>query len=78
MDEENVKTVKEIIVEKYGSINKFLDVKTVEYKGELPLSRQQIYNLIAHGTDNPGIKTLNMLSDMIGIDRQIIYKEYSI
>lgn len=70
-------TVKDIVVEKYGSINNFIDKMTVELKGELPMSRQHLYQLIAHNVENPGIKTLNALADMLEIDRELVYKEYS-
>ena len=77
MEEEIVKTVKEIVIERYGSINNFIDKKLVELKGELPMSRQHLYQLIDHKIKNPGIQTLNMLSDMLGIKRENVYKEYS-
>ena len=41
-----VKTVRDVVVEKYGSINTFLDVKTKEFSGELPISRPYLYKLI--------------------------------
>ena len=77
MDEEIVKSVKEVITEKYTSVNKFLDVKTKEFSGMLPLSRPYLYKLINHEVDNPGIKSLNSLADMVGVERTNVYKEYS-
>lgn len=76
--ENNVKTIEQIIIERYGSINKFIDTKTIELKGELPASRQHLYQLITHNVNNPGIKTLNALADLLGIEKEIVYKEYSL
>lgn len=76
MDEEH-KTVKEIIAEKYKSVNNFLDTKKKEYGGELPLTREHLYRLINHETANPGIKSLTILADLVGIPREQVYKEYS-
>lgn len=72
-----VKKVKDVIVEKYGSINSFLEIKTEEFRGKLPKSRPYLYKLINHKVKNPGIKTLNILADMVKMPREIIYKEYS-
>lgn len=72
-----VKTVRDVVVEKYGSINTFLDVKTKEFSGELPISRPYLYKLINHEITNPGIKTLNTLADMVDLPREHVYKEYS-
>ena len=69
--------VKDQIVEKYGSVNAFLDAKTKELQGVLPLSRPYLYKLINHEIVNPGIKTLNILADMLGIEREKVYNEYS-
>lgn len=69
--------VKEIIIERYGSINAFLDTKTKELKGELPFARAHFYKLIDHEIENPGIKTLNALADMLDVPREDVYKEYS-
>ena len=74
---DSVKTVKDVVIEKYGSVNNFIDKKTIDLKGELPMSRQHLYQLIAHNIENPGIKTLNALADMLEIDRQLVYEEYS-
>jgi len=70
-------SVKDVVIEKYGSVNNFIDKKTIDLKGELPMSRQHLYQLIAHNIENPGIKTLNALADMLEIDRQLVYEEYS-
>ena len=71
------KKVKDIIVEKHGSINAFLDKQIKDFKGKLPRSRPYLYKLINHKIVNPGIKTLNILADMVGIERHNVYKEYS-
>lgn len=71
------KSVRETIIENFGSINAFLDAKTREYYGALPISRAYLYRLINHEISNPGIKTLNIFSIMVKIPRNKIYKEYS-
>lgn len=72
-----MKTAKEWIEQEYGSINGFITAKQKEFMGELPMERTQIYKLLNHETVNPGIKTLNILADMAGLDRQSVYEEYS-
>lgn len=72
-----VKSVRDVVVERYGSVNAFLDVKTKEFQGELPISRPYLYKLINHEIVNPGIKTLNILADMVDLPREHVYKEYS-
>jgi len=69
--------IKDEIVEKYGSINNFLAQKVKEFNGELPIAREHIYKLINHEVPNPGIKSLNILADLVGIPREKVYKEYS-
>ena len=71
------KTVKDVIIERYGSINGFITAKVKEFGGELPVSREYIYKLIGHEVANPGIKSLNVLADMVGVPREQLYKEYS-
>jgi hypothetical protein len=73
----NNKTVKETVIENFGSINAFLDAKTKEYYGVSPVSRAYLYKLINHQIPNPGIKTLNILSIMVKMPKNKIYKEYS-
>ena len=70
-------TVKDVVIRKYGSVNNFLAIKAKEFNGELPIAREHIYKLINHEVPNPGIKSLNILADMIGIPREQVYKEYS-
>lgn len=71
-------TIREIAIDKYGSINSFLDKKLEDRKGKkLPISRQYFYKLFAHKVDNPGIKSLNAIADLLEIPREIVYKEFS-
>lgn len=69
--------LKDVIVEKYGSVNNFVSVKLKEFNGELPISREHIYKTINHEIVNPGIKSLNILADLVGVSREEVYKEYS-
>lgn len=70
-------TAKEKVVERFGSINGFISAKLKEFKGELPMERTQIYKILNHETANPGIKTLGILADMAGIDRDEMFREYA-
>ena len=69
-------TLKEIVIEKFGSVNKFIAVKNQEFNNELPISREAIYKIITHETNNPGIKSLTIIADMVGIPRDQVYNEY--
>ena len=71
------KTLKDVIIEKHGSVNNFIVKKAKEYGGELPISREYIYKVINHEVVNPGIKSLNILADMVGVPREQVYNEYS-
>lgn len=71
------KTVKDVVVEKYGSINNFIAVKIKEYNGELPLSREYIYKLINHEIPNPGIKSLTFIAELVELPKEKVYKEYT-
>ena len=56
-----MKTLKQLIIEEFGSVNNFINEKLKEYSGELPLKREHIYKLLNHEIPNPGIKSLNQL-----------------
>ena len=73
----NVKTVKEIAVEKYGSIGSFLDSKLKVKSDVKPSSRAYYYKLINHQIKNPGIKSLMALAKMLGIKKEYVFEEYS-
>jgi len=70
------KSLKEIVIEKFGSVNAFIATKTKEFNNELPISREAIYKIVTHETNNPGIKSLTIIADMVGIPRDQVYKEY--
>ncbi len=72
----NVKTVKEIVVEQYGSIGNFLDSKLIKTKAK-PSSRAYYYKLINHQVNNPGIKSLVTLAKMLGVKKEYVFEEYS-
>lgn len=72
-----MKTLKQLITEEYGSINNFINEKLKEYNGELPLKREHIYKLLNHEIPNPGIKSLNQLAEIVKVDREFVYKEFS-
>ena len=69
-------TMKDVILEKYGSINSFIEEKKKEFDGELPISREAIYKIVTHETTNPGIKSLTIVADMIGISKEQAFKEF--
>lgn len=72
-----MKTLKQLIIEEFGSVNNFINEKLKEYNGELPLRREHIYKLLNHEIPNPGIKSLNQLAKMANVDREFVYKEFS-
>lgn len=71
------KTLKELIEERFGSINNFIALKLKEYGGQLPLTREYIYKIINHEVANPGIKSLVYVADMAGVPREDVYKEFT-
>jgi len=74
--EQTLSTLKERIEKKYGSVNKFIDKKLIDCKGELPFTRTHLYKLINHEVPNPGIKTLSELSALVDEPLNIIIEEF--
>ena len=66
--------IKDYIINKYGSINNFVD-KNYE---KLPMSRTHFYKLINHETSNPGIQTLKKLADILELPEEVVYNDYLI
>ncbi len=66
-------TLKERIVAKYGSINKFVD--TVYPK--MRMSRTHLYALLNKETINPTLETLHELAELTEVPFEEIVHEYS-
>jgi hypothetical protein len=69
-------TLKELVEQKFGTINKFVDV----VHNFTTISRTHLYKLINIEVENPGYKTLLEFSTISGIPLQKIlelYKEKS-
>lgn len=64
--------IKKHIIQKYGSINKFVD----ENYTKLPMSRTHIYKLLNYEIQNPGIQTLKELANLIGLPEEEVYNDY--
>jgi transcriptional regulator with XRE-family HTH domain len=64
--------LKEVIEEKYGSINKFVDQSYLS----VGLSRTRLYNLIKLDSINPTIRTIIKLSEVTGIPEEELFNEY--
>ena len=64
--------IKNIIMEKYGSINKFVD----EHYTELGMSRTHIYALLNYSIKNPGVHTLEKLSKLLDLPKEVVINDY--
>ena len=63
--------LKELIKEKYGTINKFCDLFEKE-----KLSRQTIYRLLNAKRPNPTLFTILMIAKYLEIDYTILVEHY--
>lgn len=68
--------IKDKIEFEYGTINKFIDKKLIDCKGQLPFTRQHLYDLINHRVPNPGIRTLNQLANLVDVPLTDVINEY--
>ncbi len=65
--------VKETIIKKFGTLNKFCDAK----HNELTISRTHLYKLLNGIERNPSIGTLVNLSELTGIPLTDICDEFA-
>jgi hypothetical protein len=65
-------SLKELIEQKFGTINKFVDV----VHNFTTISRTHLYKLTNMEVENPGYKTLLEFSNISGIDLETILKLY--
>lgn len=66
--------IKETIIKKYGSTNKFVDA---HYK-ESGISRTHLYQLVNYNINNPGVKTLERLATLLELPKEDVINDYLI
>lgn len=66
-------TIKDIVVEKYGSINNFVE----ENYTKLKTSRTHVYKLLNGESANPTVETLVELATLLEIPEEVVFREYS-
>ncbi len=66
-------TIKDIVVEKYGSINNFVE----ENYTKLKISRTHMYKLLNGENVNPTVETLVELAILLEIPEEVVFREYS-
>ena len=64
--------IQKTIIEKYGSINNFVDA----HYNELPIGRTHIYMLVNYKIENPGVLTLEKLAKLIGLPKEDVINDY--
>jgi transcriptional regulator with XRE-family HTH domain len=67
-------TIKDIVIEKYGSINNFVEKNYLR----LQTSRTHIYKLLNGEDVNPTVNTLLKLADLLEVSPQEVFNEYSV
>lgn len=67
------KSIKDIVIEKYGSINNFVEKNYLR----LQTSRTHIYKLLNGEDVNPTVNTLIKLADLLDISVGEVFNEYS-
>lgn len=69
-----MQTIKQLVIEKYGSINNFIDKNYTKLK----TSRTHIYKLINEESVNPTVETLIELATLLELPEEVVFREYSI
>lgn len=67
-------TIKDIVIERYGSINNFIDKNYTKLK----TSRTHMYKLLNGENVNPTVETLVELATLLEIPEEVVFREYSI
>ena len=70
---QNSKSIKEIVIERYGSINNFIDKNYTKLK----TSRTHMYKLLNGENVNPTVETLVELSTLLELPEEVVFREYS-
>ena len=66
-------SIKDIVIERYGSINNFIDKNYTKLK----TSRTHMYKLINGENVNPTVETLVELSTLLDLPEEVVFREYS-
>ena len=67
-------SIKDIVIEKYGSINNFIDKNYTKLK----TSRTHMYKLLNGENVNPTVETLVELATLLDLPEEVVFREYSI
>ena len=68
-----MKSIKEQVIEKYGSINNFIEENYTKMK----TSRTHMYKLINQEDANPTVATMVELAQLLNIPEEAVFNEYS-
>ena len=66
--------IKEIVLQKYGSINNFIEQNYHQMK----TSRTHMYKLLNGENVNPTVETLVELAALLELPEEVVFREYSI
>ena len=69
-----MQTIKDIVVERYGPINNFIDKNYTQLK----TSRTHMYKLLNGENVNPTVETLIELATLLDLPEEVVFREYSI
>ena len=69
-----MQSIKDIVIEKYGSINNFIDKNYTKLK----TSRTHMYKLLNGENVNPTVETLVELAALLELPEEVVFREYSI
>jgi transcriptional regulator with XRE-family HTH domain len=66
-------SIKEMVINQYGSINNFVEQNYQNMK----TSRTHMYKLINGDSVNPTVETLVELANLLHVEEEVIFNEYS-
>jgi transcriptional regulator with XRE-family HTH domain len=66
-------SIKDIVIERYGSINNFIDKNYTKLK----TSRTHMYKLLNGENVNPTVETLVELAGLLELPEEVVFREYS-
>lgn len=68
-----MQSIKDIVIERYGSINNFIDKNYTKLK----TSRTHMYKLLQGDNVNPTVETLVELATLLELPEEVVFREYS-
>jgi DNA-binding phage protein len=69
-----MQTIKEIVIERYGSINNFIEKNYTKMK----TSRTHMYKLLNEENVNPTVETLVELATLLELPEEVVFRAYSL